>query len=65
MNVDTLAIPVENGAPVRVKVTDVGDSWHLAWCRDGGLTVEPFGPAFDSLRVACQIAARINARTGQ
>lgn len=65
MNLDTLPIPVENGEAVRVKVTDVGDSWMLAWCRDGGLIVEPFGEPFASLRVACRTAARINARTGQ
>lgn len=65
MNLDTLPIPVENGAPVRVKVTTVGESWSLAWCRDGGLIVEPFGEPIASLRVACRTAARINARAGQ
>jgi hypothetical protein len=65
MNVDTLPIPVDATGPARVKVTTVGDAWMLAWAKDGGRTVEPFGDPFPGPRAACKAAARLNARTGQ
>ena len=66
MSPDAIAIPVDNGAPARVKVTTLPDgSWSLAWAREGGLIVEPFGDPFPSPRAACKAAQRINARTGQ
>jgi hypothetical protein len=66
MNLDALPIPSENGAPARAKVTTLPDGqWTLAWARDGGLTVEPFGDPFPGPRSACRAAARLNARSGQ
>lgn len=63
--IETLPIPSENGTPARVKVTTVGDAWMLAWCREGGRRIEPFGEPFPGPRAACKAAARLNARSGQ
>ena len=58
-------IPTEQGVPVRAKVTTLPDgSWSLAWSRNGGLTVEPFGQPYRSVREACAAARRINERAG-
>ena len=66
MNLDVLPIPTDTDGVARVKVTTLPDGrWTLAWARNGGLTVEPFGDPFPGPRAACRAAARINARTGQ
>lgn len=46
-----------------VIVTSVGNSWFLA--RWVGGTAQPFGKPYSSLRVACKVATRLNARAGQ
>lgn len=65
MSPEQVAIPVDASGPARVKVTTVGDRWTLAFARDGGLRVEPFGEPYTDVRRACQDAARINERAGQ
>ena len=65
MNLATIPIPTENGSPARAKVTTVGDEWVLAWAKDGGRTVEPFGDPFPGPRAACNAAARLNERIGR
>lgn len=63
MNVAVIPIEVEQGVAVRVKVTSLpSGEWTLAWCRDGGLTVEPFGEPFARVRDACRAAAALNER---
>ena len=63
MNLATIPLETELGVPLRVKVTTLPDgSWSLAWSRNGGLTVEPFGEPFARVRDACRAAAAINAR---
>lgn len=56
-------VPVENGIPCRAKVTSLPDgTWTLAWCRNGGLRVEPFGPSYARVMDACRAAAELNAK---
>jgi hypothetical protein len=63
MNLATIPLETEQGAPLRVRVTSLpSGEWTLAWGRNGGLTVEPFGDPFASVREACRAAARINER---
>lgn len=65
MNLATIPIPVESGAPCRAKVTTLPDgSWSLAWARAGGLQVEPFGEPFRRVADACRAAEQLNARAG-
>ena len=65
MSPDSIAVPVDNGQPARAQVTSLGDLWTLAWGRDGGRLLEPFGEPYRDVRRACRDANRINARTGQ
>lgn len=65
MSPESVPVPVDGGEPARAQVTSVGDLWTLAWARDGGRRLEPFGDPFHDVRKACRTATRINARTGQ
>jgi hypothetical protein len=63
MNLDTLPVPTDADGPARVKVTTVGNMWTLAWARNGGITVEPFGQPYSDVQRACRDAARLNERS--
>jgi hypothetical protein len=59
---DTVPIPVEDGAMVRARVVRVPTGWRVAWARDAGLREEPFGPIYVAPRDATAASRYINAR---
>ena len=61
---ESIVVPIDNGEPARAKVTTVGELWTLAWARDGGRRLEPFGDPFTNVKEALWVARLINERTG-
>jgi len=57
---NTAVRPVDNGALARCCVVGAPGGWRLAWARNGGLSKEPFGSTFSSVRRACTASIKRN-----
>lgn len=63
--VDSIPIPVEDGAPVRCGVTrDRDRRWRTVWLTDHALRSELFGPPYPGAREAAAVSRALNERSG-